>query len=116
MSQHSSRPAILHSLLRLDQPLSTLAGLVGHLPWDSDRHWVMLTRGHMVAILERFLQDRLSADDVQHWANLVESREDVGLHEDAETELRELIHELANPVLTQPLTRERVTGWLSRLK
>lgn len=116
MSKSSSRYAILQSLLRLEQPLASLADAVRQVPWDSDEYLVMLTRGHLIAILDRYVQAQLAAEDVEGWANAIESRDDIGFHEDAEAEVREILHELANPVLTVPLTRDRAVELLTRLQ
>jgi hypothetical protein len=116
MSQQFSRQAILQSLVRLDKPVSTLADSLRELPWDSDHHLVLVTRGNLASILDRFLQGEFSAHELESWANMIESREDVGFHDDAEARVRECLHELANPVLTAPFTRERAIDWLARLQ
>ena len=116
MNDEQSHVMLLQSLLRLDQPVDHLETAVGRLPWDSDRSLVTLTGADAASILERFARGELSASDVERWANAVEGREDIDFDEGHESELREALFELANPLLTEPLTPARAAQWVARLR
>ena len=66
--------------------------------------------------VNRFLAGRTSAIEVENWANAIEGRDDIGFEPANEQLLRELVHELANPLLTQPLTRERAIELLKKME
>jgi hypothetical protein len=64
-------------------------------------------------LISLFKRGSLSAADVEDWANALECRDDVGF---STSQAHELLHELANPLLTQPLSGERADFWLSQLQ
>ncbi|WP_189375993.1 hypothetical protein [Thermomonas carbonis] len=69
---------------------------------------------HAFAVLIRFLAGELSVTDVEDWANAIECREDIGL--DQESLMASVVFELANPLITRPLTRQSATDLVSKLK
>lgn len=110
------RANLLRELLNLERPLELIALGLKELPWDWDGpELVTLTAAHGLAVLERFLNGDLSADEVEEWANLIECREDVGFEPSRNAQLLELIHELANPLITAPLTDDMARTWIARL-
>lgn len=110
-----NRVELLHSLLRFDQPLSKILSLLKPFGWDSERELVILERQHVAAILERYLAGELSPAEVEDWANALESREDIGSEPSFKDLLHEVIYELANPLLTRPLSKEMAKDWLKQL-
>ncbi len=58
----------------------------------------------LTRVLSRYLALELSGEAVEDWANLVECRDETTFPLSAGVDLREIIHELANPLLTRPLT------------
>lgn len=88
--------------LPIDQVLTELSSY----PWDCDSPVFVITPAHVVSILDRFLEGDLTAEQVERWGNLVEMRDDLDLAEGAKEAIGELIHELANPLLTEPLSKE----------
>jgi hypothetical protein len=109
------RAHVLGRLVRLDGSLREIQDALRQYPWESNSYRVFLTRAHLVSVLERFVTHALTAQQVEDWANALESREDVGFHEDSEAGLKEALHELANPELHEPLTQDRARRWLGRL-
>lgn len=83
--------------------------------WDSDRQLVILKRQDVAAILERYLANELSAADVEDWANALENREDLGYEQGSKDLLSLVIEELANPLLTRPLSKGISFAWLEQL-
>ncbi len=106
------RVELLGRLLSMERSPSVIRSELGRFPWDSDEELVVLRRKHCIAILNRFLVGTVSAAEVEDWANTVEGRDDIGLEPGNESQLREMIHELANPMLTTPLTVDSATRWV----
>lgn len=99
------RRACLEDLIHGVLPIGTTAAAVRRLPWDSEEELVVVTRGHCIAVLDRFLAGQLSADQIEEWADTLEIREDVG----HEVEIvGEVILTLANPVLFGTITADLV--------
>jgi len=109
------RTNALKSLLNLKNPIEEIIDCLAKFDWDSDELIVLEVR-HVKKILDRYLYGEFSEATVEAWANAVECRDDIGLSEENENLLGELVHELANPVLTQKLTHERAKALIRRLK
>ncbi len=107
----------MERLLRLTEPLQTIRTQLSQIPWDSLKDEVLLTADHLSSILERFLAGCFSIADVEDWANLVEGREDIGFPcGDEETVVKNVLFELANPIITQQLSPRRAEELLAMLR
>ncbi len=105
-----NRTATLEALVNVSMPISEAVALLRAFSWDSESELVHLSPEHFSRALSLFKQGTLSAAEVEIWANALECRDDV----DVSTSLaRELLFELANPLLTQPLSGERADFLLS---
>jgi hypothetical protein len=102
----ADRVHVLRSLFALDRPLCEILESLRRFPWDSDEDLVILKFEDVATILDRFLEGELSRDDVESWANSIESREDIGFDETGEELIKDAIYQLANPELSGPLTAE----------
>ena len=97
------RRSLLRELLEFSRPLPEIAeGLAAH-NWDVSDPLVALAEADVCRVLTRYLAGELSATHVELWANAVECRDDIEYNPD--TTLGGALHELANPLLTCPLTR-----------
>ena len=101
------RKKILDQLLSFEQPLNDLKNALARFEWDSEEELSFLSLEHLSGVLRRFLAHGISSVDVESWANVIEGRDDVGFDSGSEAFVRETLHELANPMLTQPLDFER---------
>jgi hypothetical protein len=81
--------------------------------WDSDEELIALEPAHALSVLSRFLASELSATEVEDWANAIECREDIGLTQEAP--ITDALFELANPLITRPLTRQSATDLVAKL-
>jgi len=93
----------VRELLEASRPLPDLARDLASVPWDFEGAGLKLEAVHVRNILRRYLEGDLSAEQVETWANLVEGRDDV-VCEGAPSGVVEALHELANPLLSRPLT------------
>ena len=97
------RKSALHELLELKTPLDEILLTLDRFERDSVP-LVILERKHVASILRRYCDGDLNRHDVERWANLIVSRNDIGYNSD--DVIRELLLELALPENGQ-LTRER---------
>ena len=111
----TERKRALEALLGFEQPLEQVKGVLSTLPWDAHVELVTLSIRHVAKVLDQFLAGRATPEQVESWANAIEGRDDIGLEATNEAPLREFIHELANPLLTQPLTRQSASELLKRI-
>jgi hypothetical protein len=107
------RVGLIGQLLWYEQPLPhVLAGLAAY-GWDSDWPLAELSSSHIRHALRRYLHAELSAVQVEEWANAIECREDIAY--EPCSPVGETLFELANPVLTLPLSLERAGELLQLL-
>ena len=98
----ADRVASLNNLLNFAVPISVATTELASQPWDSAIPLVSLLPSHIVGVLTKFVAGAASAIDVEAWANAIECREDIGYSSGSAEGVA--LHELANPVLTRPLT------------
>lgn len=105
------RTGLVEELLSFGRPVSdVLADLVAY-GWDSDEPIAELKPSHLRNTLSLFMGAKLSAAQVEEWANAIECREDIEY--EASSPQGEAVFELANPELTAPLDPARAE-WLLR--
>ena len=105
----------MQALVSFDRPLGDIHAALSQYPWDSEVELVLLSRTHIVSVLERFISGSLSAAEVEGWANAIEGRDDIGFETKSRELLKEAIQELANPALTHELTHDSAGILISRL-
>ena len=110
-----TRYQLLNALLTFDQPLSDIFDSLNKLSWDSEEVLIKLKKEHIIDLLQRYLQDQLSTTDVENWANAIEGREDIEPEENDQEILDEILFDLANPLLSQPLSPESAQDYLTQL-
>jgi hypothetical protein len=103
----------LEELLQFSRPIAGVVSDLSAFGWDSDEELVTLEPSHISAVLNRFLSGEISVADVEDWANAIECREDIGLIQ--ESPVADALDELANPLLTRPLTRQSAAEWVVAL-
>jgi hypothetical protein len=96
-----TREEAIRSLVVLDQPLPLLQRALREFPWDWEEPAIVMLDGRRVAsILRRYMNGDLTAEQVETWANLVETRDDI----EFDAEATDAIFCLANPLINGPLT------------
>lgn len=111
----AERHSLLLQLIHGEDRPRDLAERLRAFGWDSDEELVVLTRADAIGVLRRFQAGGFSAEDVEQWADAIEGRDDIGFEPHAQSLLGELLFELANPALTEPLTPELAAAWIDRL-
>ena len=102
----------LNALLSRTITIDSAIELLSREPWDSDLPLVTVSVSHIESELRRFLDGELNAQDVEHWANVFEARDDVAF---ADHIVEEIVFELANPTLDGPLTASSAELKIERL-
>ena len=100
-------------LLELRRPLPAILGELSALSWDCDELLVTLRPAHVVAVLQRYLSGDLSSAEVENWADAVELRD--GISADPDDPAAQAIHELANPLITRPLSMHSASDLVASL-
>lgn len=108
-----ARRATLLNLIELRVPLTAALNAVRRLLWDSDAELVILRVADVRHALTEFRDERLTANDIEQWAEAVEGREDIGFEPGQEDRLKHFLFEAANPELSRPV--EQVCAeWLDQ--
>jgi hypothetical protein len=105
------RKAILLDLVGITRPLEEILVDLRRFSIDHHEPLITLERGHIAAALRRYADGQLTDVTIEEWANAIEGRDDIGY--DPRSIVGRLLHELANPVLTEPLSPSRATGLLT---
>jgi hypothetical protein len=104
---------LLNSLLKLDRPLTEILAPLNALGWDNPQTFVTLKPQHITQILQSYLNHQITELEVENWANAIESREDIATENEL---LEQIIFDLANPPLTNPLTPQLAHHYLTQLE
>ena len=99
-----NRRSLLQRVVRYELPIEDTLVLLRAYGWGSGEELVTLTADDAVAVLERYLAGELSGRQVQHWAELLEMRTDLGYDARHDDELRRLLFLLANPEVNESLS------------
>jgi hypothetical protein len=111
-----SRADTLKALLEFVEPRDQILADLHPFEWDSDVELATLLRANVIQILRRFVAGALTCDEVEDWANLVESREDIGFEPGHDALVRDVVFQLANPLLNAAITPELAERLLARLR
>ncbi len=95
---------LLSRLVRYQLPLGDTVAQLRAFGWNSEEVLVVLTVGDVVQLLTRYVAGELSAKQVEHWAELLEMRSDLGYETDSAAQLRAVLSGLANPDEHEPIT------------
>ncbi len=109
------RLSTVRDLLSLSKPMQETVAQLGSMGWNHVGECVELTRGHLIAVLQKYLHGDISEMDVEAWANYVEGRDDVEFDAGREREIENILHELANPFLTHSFDQVRAKAILADL-
>lgn len=105
--------AFLKKLVDLDIDLNEASDQFNSFGFDQDLDLVVLTKINLVRALELYIDDKLSSEEVERWANMIESNESISVSDNI---VEQIVYELSNPYLTEPLSIERAKTLLSLAK
>lgn len=108
-----TRTELLLHLIEASIPIPEAISRLAELSWDANADLVELRPEHCSNVISQFIRSAIAGPDVEAWANAIECREDVRIKTPL---VGEVLHELANPVLTYSLSPGRGEFLLSRLQ
>lgn len=111
----SDRHTVLRDLIELAKPIDELRRSLAAFEWDFKDIPLTMNGDHLRNVIARYVKGELSAQHVEDWANLLEGREDLTFRSSNAEVLREILHELANPELTEELSHQRAKELVNRL-
>jgi hypothetical protein len=106
-----NRKTALENMIQFKLPIEQAISDLAQFEWDSEVELVSLETAHIQNALQLYTQGTISTSEVEAWANAIECRVDIKIEPSL---VNEALHELANPLLTQPLSVERANFWLSQ--
>lgn len=109
------RQQLLKQLIAADKNIDEVISELKRLPWDATKELVLLTRHSVINILTRYSKGSLDAQTLEIWADAIEGRDDIGYEASHKAVIQEIIYQLANPVITLPLTPELTNKMLKAL-
>ena len=112
----SSRLLDVLALVEWRRPLDESIEALSKFPWDYEGPPQEFRAAHVKGALGRYTRGEVTANEIENWANAIEMRDDLEFEAQNFTNLTELIFELANPVLTEALTKERAIALLQNLE
>lgn len=107
------RKQLLQNILELEGDIISFKQSLDKYPWDSESELTFLTRGHIKHALNKYLQGDLTNQQLEYWANVIECRDDIGFEEGYEDILEEILFQLANPSLNEPLSNDDIKKIIS---
>ncbi len=88
------RVEVLKQIVRSGDKREFAYSVLASLPFDSEVELVKVTKEDLANVLNKFLLNEITADDLELWANFIECRNDLNY-----AEIEDYIYALANPVL-----------------
>jgi hypothetical protein len=104
----------LHDLLNFSRDLESIRLDLKNFKWDS-KEIMLLERVHLKDILSKFINGKISNEEISDWADLVEARDDIGYEISYEDLIKEIIFNLANPEINYPLNSKEAKKYMEKL-
>ena len=105
----------LRDLIHLREPVADAARRLRAFPWDSDAELIVLGPVDLIHVLDLYLHGVLASTEVEEWAEAIEGRDDVGYESPHGDTIKQIVFELANPLLTRQLEPSRAREWRDAL-
>ena len=110
------RAEILQELVCYERPSEPLLDELRAFGWDWEGEpLLILKKGDLLRVIDRFLSGGITAAQLQQWAENLECREDMAFDPAEEELLDDVFFRLATPFINEPLTRESVTKMRNEL-
>ncbi|MCG9881828.1 MAG: hypothetical protein MH472_14630 [Bacteroidia bacterium] len=107
-----TRKEILTDLILYRKELGTIQEELSIFAWDCNTPIVILTNTEIKEVFENYLNDNISNEELEDWANAIEMREDIGFDPD---KIKEIIFNIANPILTESISKEKIELYIANL-
>jgi len=108
------RSELLEKLVNFEDDIYIITKELKKIAWDSDKPLVYIDQKIINKVINLYLNDQISHNELVEWANAIECREDIGF-EETEEKFSELIFEIANQEINPPFTKEYAKDLLEKL-
>lgn len=78
--------------------------------YDSDIEYFSVSPLILLQVLELYLTEQITVDDLEDWANFIECRDDLDYEE-----IEDYIYSLANPILVGEINQSRIAKMVEAL-
>ena len=109
------RKTILNKLINYEEPLEVLHSELSRHEWDLDKELIELRREHIVNIIQKYLNNEITKDELIGWANAVEMRDDIEYENGHEKLIATTLNELNTPEINNPIKREYLLDIIATL-
>ena len=113
MQTHDHKRLLSH-LVERSRPIDDVLADLSEFDFDSDP-LVALTSQHLLDLLTDYLSGNIDKAHVERWADAVEVRDDLYYEPKDEKVIKDIVFDLANPLLSGPLTPEVAMRMISAL-
>ncbi|PWU04495.1 MAG: hypothetical protein C5B43_04475 [Verrucomicrobia bacterium] len=110
-----NRKKILNHLIHFDLPLNEVQNQLNEYEWNSEI-LIVLEKKDLILILKKYLNDLISKEELELWANMIESRDDIGCGKSDFNLIKEIVFIIANPSISMKLTKTNVIKILEKLE
>jgi hypothetical protein len=107
---------VLNDLLNLKRPLLEIQEDLAQLNWDSNDKVCVLDGRKLENILNAYINNNVSNQDLELWANMVECREDIQIDERQKNLIKHIIFAMANPYLEGEINKPSAENFLRQLR
>jgi hypothetical protein len=98
------RAGLLRKMLAYELPIEPTIESLAALPYDCDDDLVFVTSKDILQIIDRHAGGDLSVEQLVEWADFLEVRDGVGFAPPHGDRLKEIVWQLANPLLNGAIT------------
>jgi hypothetical protein len=109
------RVTALKKLVNLAEDIDVIQKELRRFEWDSDDELVILTSEAIIEVFKRYQDSSISLNTLEHWANPIEGREDIGYEDSFSEVIKEIIVNLSNPDLYSVINDNKLEGWIKLL-
>ena len=111
-----NRQNTLKNLVEFSKPIVELSNDLSKLTWDYEGELFTIFAYQILEVLNRYISGNLSSEEIENWANLIESREDIEFEKTKSTLLENIIYQLANPILEGEITLNQCKEMISKIE
>lgn len=110
-----TRKEILNHLIKFDLPLNDIQNQLADYEWESEE-LILFKKDHLRLVLKKYVEGLISSSSIEQWANIIECREDISYFEPDSQLMKEIIYILANPDISERLTKKNACKFIEKLR
>lgn len=99
------RIEIVTDLVQLKGNLNDVKNELAQYAWDIEEPLIVMSVNDFINVIQKVINDKLTFNDLENWANLIEARDDIEFEVE---QIQEYIFELANPEIHGKLTKRKL--------